>query len=423
MQRALSFDDSPPLAIPLRFLLTAPWFAVAAAALLLWQGEAALASRWSPVTLALTHLLTLGFLAMTMLGALLQLLPVVAEFTIPGIGAIALAAWIGLASGTLLLAAAFVHGVPLLFGAAMLALGLPLLTLVAAVGLAVAPRAGTKALPMVMGMRLAVCALVVTALLGLSLAAHFAGVLALPALVLTDLHAAWGLVGWVAVLVAAVAFQVVPMFQATPTYPRALSLALPAAIVLLLCLWSAARAGAFAWQPAAAALALSLAGFAGATLYLLHRRKRPAPDVTTLYWRLSMASLLGCALLGAWPGGQASWQTLLPGVLFIVGFAMSVVNGMLYKIVPFLLWYHLAQAGVARAAVPSVNAWITARDARLQFWSHAAALLALGAATMAPSLARVAGMLFALATTWLASLLARAAWRYRRIVTSALEGA
>jgi hypothetical protein len=102
---------------------------------------------------------------------------------------------------------------------------------------------------------------------------------------------------------------------------------------------------------------------------------------------------------------------------------MSVVNGMLYKIVPFLLWYHLAQAGVARAAVPSVNAWITARDARLQFWSHAAALLALGAATMAPSLARVAGMLFALATTWLASLLARAAWRYRRIVTSALEGA
>ena len=32
---------------------------------------------------------------------------------------------------------------------------------------------------------------------------------------------------------------------------------------------------------------------------------------------------------------------MLLGVLMIVGFAMSVINGMLYKIVPFLVWFHL----------------------------------------------------------------------------------
>jgi len=56
MQRALSFDSTPSFSAPLRFLMTAPAFGLAAALYLLWQGEAALASRWSPTTLALTHL-------------------------------------------------------------------------------------------------------------------------------------------------------------------------------------------------------------------------------------------------------------------------------------------------------------------------------------------------------------------------------
>lgn len=39
--------------------------------------------RWSPATLALTHLITLGYLAMIMLGALLQILPVVLGVPVP----------------------------------------------------------------------------------------------------------------------------------------------------------------------------------------------------------------------------------------------------------------------------------------------------------------------------------------------------
>src|SRR5690606_38013053 len=76
MQRALSFTRSPPLSVPLRFFLNAPLFALLAAVLLLWAGPEALQSRWTPYTLALTHLLTLGVLGSAMAGAMMQILPV-----------------------------------------------------------------------------------------------------------------------------------------------------------------------------------------------------------------------------------------------------------------------------------------------------------------------------------------------------------
>jgi hypothetical protein len=424
MQRALSLEDTPTLAVPLRFLLTAPWFALAAALFLLWQGPDALVSRWSPATLALTHLITLGFLAMTMAGALLQLLPVVAGFEIPGIGPVARATWLGLGCGSLLLALALFSGQAPLFAAAALVLGLPLAAFLVALAAALARRASPGALPMICGVRLALPALGVTAALGLSLAASLAGGPALALVLLTDLHAAWGLLGWVAVLVAAVAFQVVPLFQATPTYPPRLAYGFPPAVVLLLLAASAAalRWPGWLWLPGAA-LALCMAGFAALTLYLIHRRKRPAPDVTTRYWRLSMGCLLACAALYLWPAEVAA-RPLLLGVLFIGGFAMSAVNGMLYKIVPFLLWYHLAQAGVERRAVPGVNAWIGERGAAWQFRAHAAAVGALAAAVFWPAWSRAAALVFALGAGGLALLLSAAALRYRRVLAaSALERA
>ena len=65
----LSLEQAPPFGVPLRFFLTAPPFLLLAAGLMVWQGPDLFASRWLPATLALTHLLTLGFMAQVMLGA------------------------------------------------------------------------------------------------------------------------------------------------------------------------------------------------------------------------------------------------------------------------------------------------------------------------------------------------------------------
>lgn len=421
MQRTLSFDTTPTLAVPLPFLLAAPWFATAAGALLLWHGPQALASRWSAVTIAATHLVTLGFLAMSMLGAMLQMLPVVAGLAVPRLALVGRAALAGLAAGVVLLASALLAGSQPLFGAAALALGAGFILFIGASAAALARKAAAPARPMVAGMRVALASLAVTVTLGLTLAAWLAGGPAVPAQMLTDLHAGWGLLGWVATLVIAVSFQVIPMFQSTQLYPRWFEYGLPVALLVALAGWSVSVWSGARAQPWFAGLAaLVLAGFAGHTLFLLARRKR-APDVTTLYWRLSLGSLLAsvaCYLLAA---HDATWRPLLLGVLFLAGFGMAAVNGMLYKIVPFLLWYHLAERNLPRALVPNVNAWITVRAARWQFALHAGAVAALCAAVLWPPLARAAALLFMAACALLGTLLAQAALRYRRIARSALE--
>ena len=83
MQALLSFENAPPFAAPLRFFLTAPAFGVLGGLLLAWVGADIMASRWMPATLALTHLITVGFMLQIMLGALIQILPVVAGANLP----------------------------------------------------------------------------------------------------------------------------------------------------------------------------------------------------------------------------------------------------------------------------------------------------------------------------------------------------
>jgi hypothetical protein len=80
---SLHLEQAPPLSIPLAFFLTAPFAVASAGAALFWSGSAALSSSWSPPTMAIAHLGTLGFLGMVMLGALYQMTPVVAGSPVP----------------------------------------------------------------------------------------------------------------------------------------------------------------------------------------------------------------------------------------------------------------------------------------------------------------------------------------------------
>jgi hypothetical protein len=100
------------------------------------------------------------------------------------------------------------------------------------------------------------------------------------------------------------------------------------------------------------------------------------------------------------------------GVLFIVGFAMSAVNGMLYKIVPFLLWYHGQHAG---CDVPGVRQMMPESEPRVQFVWHAASVVLLLAAAMAPGwLAQLAGAVLAVSCLRLGFDLALVAFTLRK---------
>jgi hypothetical protein len=424
MQRNLSFDQTPPLSVPLRFFLSAPLFAVAAGLLLVVLGPDLWQSRWTPGALALTHMLTLGFLAMAMIGALIQILPVVAGVNIPRAQTTAAIVHVLLTTGTLTLASAFLSAQPLLFGIALPLLGAALLLLATAAGIGAWRTEGASA--MLVAIRFALAALGITVAAGLALGSAFAWQVPLPLQQLTEFHAGWGLIGWIGLLVTGVAFQVVPMFQVTPLYPAFITRRLPAILFGALALWSASTlffpAARLMPGLAAAAIAVSLALFAGATLFLLKHRKRPKGDTTMRFWYTSMGSLLAGVALWALHAAMPQLldervYSLMLGTLMIVGFGYSVVNGMLYKIVPFLVWYHLQSKMTGGCIkVPNVKKILPDEVADKQFYAHLGVLGCAIAAAIVPSLfAHATGLALALSSAWLWRNLYGAAKIYRSV--------
>ncbi len=430
MTAALSLEQAPPLSVPLRFFLTAPVFGIAAGGVLAWAGPAAFASRWTPPALALAHLLGLGVLTMVMCGALFQLLPVLAGVRIVRARLIGGACHALLVAGTAALAAGFLGADTVAFRLAVPLLGgaLGLLLAVVGTGLARAPRRHDS----VRGMRWALSGLAVATALGLILAlGHGWSTLPLARAAFTDLHLAWALLGWVTLLVAVVAWQVVPMFQVTTEYPPWLRRALaPVMWLLLAWLTAASLAGRVTW-PATTGLALACAGFAVQTLVLLARRRRRRRDASLNFWTLAMVGLAAAAL-----AGLASLVVplpprlgLAPAVLFVAGFALAVINGMLLKIVPFLVWLHLQQqlaatpAAPGRFVPPDMHAVLPEPRARLQLGSFALALAVLVAGLAVPALLRLAGICWIGAFATLGWNLVRAVRLYhaqrRRLATAA----
>lgn len=418
MHPNLSFEQAPPISVPFRFFLTAPLFGIAAGLLLLWQGGEMLASRWMPAALAATHLLAAGFMLQAMCGALLQFVPVAAGGNIwrPRLVAGVVHPLLLVAAG--LLVAAFLSYRPALFlGAAhVFAAALGFFGIVVGVAVWRTPAQG----PTIVALRIAMIGLLVTVALGATLATGLASGAQWPLLALTDIHAGWGLGGWALVLLAGVSYFVVPMFQLTPAYPAWLARGVPLLLIIVLVLWTLQPLG----FPAEIRMTILFAGlavagaFAVQTLRLQFRRRRKVKDSTLLFFRTAMVCLLAIVasalLFAAVPQfGQDARAPVWLGVLALVGVFVTAINGMLYKIVPFLNWLHLQRLGGLTVLPPTMNQMLAERRMRQQFHVHLAALVLLLAAVWFPLLARPAGLAFALDCLWLAANLVTAVRVYR----------
>jgi hypothetical protein len=110
-----------------------------------------------------------------------------------------------------------------------------------------------------------------------------------------------------------------------------------------------------------------------------------------------------------WPVfATQAFHPLLLGVLMLVGFAVAVISGMLYKIVPFLGWLHLhaqlRSRAERRTRLPAMKDFIPERSARRQFHVYLLALVLLMGAMIWPAwLAYPAALawLFACVLLWL----------------------
>ena len=422
MQPGLSFEQAPPISVPFRFFLTAPLFGMAAGLLLLWQGPAALASRWTGVALALTHLIAVGFMLQAMCGALLQMLPVAAGANIWQPQRVTHLTHAGLTVGTLLLLAGFLSEQALFFRIAVpfMTVSLGAFAVIVLFGLFRTPAKG----PTIVALRIAVFGLIVTLSLGATLATSFGWQLALPLTEITHVHAAWGLGGWSLLLVAGVGYLVVPMFQLTPPYPGWFTRGFSVALFFLLAAWS------ISWLPLqrpdalqaalACAAALLAVAFAIVTLRLQGQRRRKVAEPTLLFWRLAMVCLIlaaaGVVLQQLKPGEGEDYAgtPFLLGVLLMVGVFMPVISGMLYKIMPFLNWLHLQKIGKPGLVVPNMRQMIPEPRMTMQLRLHLAALLLLLGAVPLPWLVYPGGLALIASCAWLEWNVVEAARNYAR---------
>jgi hypothetical protein len=428
MRADLSLQQAPPFSVPARFLVSAPLFGLIAALTLLWYGPETNNHLWTPEILAVTHFLTLGFLTMSMFGAMLQLLPVLMGMVIPRPVLFSSLVHTPLVLGSLSLGLAWLLQINILFLVEISFLGFSFTIFIVVVAerlLQSANRHVTRSM-----MILALVALLITASLGIYLSMGH-GWQSFPlARQLTDLHLSWGLFGWVLLLIMAVAYQVIPMFQITDEYPVLHQRLMGWAVFVAMLNLSIANL----WQLenlkiiSIALLAVCLMTFALTTLWVLHKRRRQLADTTMRFWQLAMVSLLLLA---------SSWlltnliniepPVFLYGALMIHGFAMSIINGMMYKIIPFIIRLHLSVHNknlrdkgerTSQVKVPHMRKIIPETASLWQFRSHLASLILLLLAALWPLwFFYPAALVFALAQGFLLLNLSKAVYFYNAKIT------
>ncbi len=366
-----------PLSVPFRFFTAAAVYHVAAWGALALAADDLIFYRGGPgLLLAAIHLLTLGVLAMTAVGASLQLLPVATRRPVGALWPCHLVFWL-LAPGVGILAYGMATLAPpaLGGGGTMVAVALGLYAVLIAGNL----RAAKVFRVAVLYAWLAMGALSVLLVLGLLLVADFHGRFLADHAAFAAIHVVIAGYGFMGSLALGFSFVLVPMFAVARSMAERRGIASFAlsSVALTLAVVGIA-AGIDGLITLAAAVGLAAAGCylaAMAAILKSGMRKRLGLSfalIRAAWLSLPLSLVLGLGLsLDLLPQGGA-----LFGLTLLLGWLLTFLLGVLQRIAPFLASMHSAVGG-GRAARPSD---LTAELAlRVHAACHALAILAMAA--------------------------------------------
>jgi len=424
MQTAgLSLEQAPHLSIPAGFFLAVPVSLALAGCILLFTGADTFSTPWNPSTIALAHVGTIGVLLIGMMGALYQMIPVVAGTPVPAIR-LAYGVQIMLLIGLAGFVWRMFGGPAVAMTFASYSLGAALLGFLLPVGRSLINPATRN--ETTYGMRIAVLALAAIVIMGLIMSRGYAGSgFPQSRFPWTQTHLSLALLGWVGGLIMSVGWQVVPMFylaQPASTSSKRISLAaLVAGLVLPFAAFMAvdSRDGllsATQWA-AVASVPAALTIWVAQPLLTLHgiaQRKRRRSDASLLFWRTGLvtALLLVPLAVAALLADDSRWLILF-GWLAIWGWAGMIMHGMLTRIVPFLVWFHRIAPLIGKTHVPSIRGLLSQRRIGVGFACHLASL-ALGTVaivTQTDLLTRLTGAMLVATGISLGSSLIHVLWR------------
>ncbi|NPA60736.1 MAG: hypothetical protein GXO06_00435 [Epsilonproteobacteria bacterium] len=394
----LMLEQAPPIAVVIRFFITGAIFGILLGVFLLVTSFGIFDISDYSRELIATHFLFLGVEASFMIGALFQMLPVLAGVVIRVPNRKSLIVNGLLILGVFIQAIAFYTSNSIAYISTAIILGGGLLYgvyLMLRELLKVKTHSNTSK-----GMAFALVAFAITILFGAIMVITLSG--SIDTIYnfdrLREFHYSFGSIGWVTLLIIAISFQVVEMFFVTPKYPDILYKYL---IVILFALISIELfLNSYIDEVVGALLII----YSIATLYLLYKRRRPTSDATVWFWRFAMGTLI---LFGV----SLYFDYIYLTYMLFISFSLSVIFSMVYKIIPFLVWFHLSSQGYMKA--PMMHEVIKPKMAKIHFYIHMVSVTLLLISTLYKSLEPFTYTLWTVSFSFLSWNIFNGASKYR----------
>ncbi len=389
--------SSPSSRLPVAYFATAHLSLAGALLTLALRPETAGAFFFHPKMVALVHLLTVGWLTGSILGAFYIVAPLSLRLPLPvgrgdwwawaaftaGLSGVVSHAWLALYDG--IAWSALLVAWPIVRLAARVARGL---------------RGAVAPWPVLLHIGFAFANILGAMVYGAVVAWDRArGTLPYSPMLLAFAHAHLAAIGWVLMLIVGFAYRLVPMFipSAMPTgWTMAISAVLLQAGVITLV---AALPAGSEW--AAVGAAVMVAGLASAMAHMawsVRRRLPRPPALPAVDWSMwqtaSTAVWLGvAAITGLWLAIAPASESTVPlmwvyGVAGLVGGLGQMVAGMAGRVIPLHAWYAAWAAHPGPPPQVAANALPSARWAFAVFvlWQVAVPLLAYGVMTHQPAI-------------------------------------
>jgi len=414
----LSADQAPKISAPLRFFLTAPLFGVLAGFLIFFSDAATLSSRFSMDSIAVTHAITIGFLGFVMLGALTQMLPVLAGVSVPKVEMVSKISHISLVFGVLFMIFGLLFSIkPLIFSASLL-LGIGFIIMIVAMLIALKKVSNVTA-----SVRAIITSLVfafIIVLMGMHLLASY-GTEKFSSLHLlfANIHSVWAIFGFAGILIIGVSFHILPMFYVAPRFKRFCKKRVVWLITIGLFLWLTLNIFEFYPVLAKVWVANFFWAFVTTVWIKLNKRRRPISDVTVYYWRTAAIFMTLGTFSWAINEFYNDEYVSMVSILIGGGFILSIMIGMLYKIVPFLVWFHLNSMGYM--SIPTMNEMINKKLSKIQFYMFVVALVGFMFSYYIPSILAISALIFIVSMLILEYNIIQPVLIYRRVIKTKPE--
>jgi hypothetical protein len=381
-----AFANAPDVTIPLRFMIVGVISLLLSVVLLVAHPEVLASYHYNQHVVAITHLVVLGFGLSVVTGAMYQLVPVVLEtrlhserlarwhfpIHLVSVAGMVWMFWVwdmkqvghfgsGLAVGVGLFVWNLVRTLRQVRGWTVISFGIAstVFWLVAVIVAGLAVSAGKSTYELVG--RPDVSPLLAVPLAGLKATADFLS--RFEPLAVMHAHAHLGVLGVFILLIIGVGYRLVPMFLISDLQnPRRawaslwiLNIGLAATFLTILL--------QHPWKPIAALVVIAGLALYGAELVAIVRaRRRRSLDWGLRGFLASQALLVPVALLGLGLSrpGLVLTETVgrlenAYGFLALFGVVAFAILGMLYKILPFLVWFVAYGREVGRAKTPALH--------------------------------------------------------------------